>query len=52
MAEGGGGVHLFTQERQSLDLGCYWWHVSNANLGVRNTEFNGVKVAVGYHWFK
>jgi hypothetical protein len=52
MAKGGGGVHLFTRRRQSLDLGGYWWHVSNANLGVRNTEFNGVQVTVGYHWFK
>jgi hypothetical protein len=52
MVKGGGGIHLFTRKRQSLDLGCYWWHVSNANLGVRNTEFNGVQLTVGYHWFK
>ena len=52
LAKGGGGVHLFTRNRQSLDLGCTWWHVSNANLGVRNPEFNGVQLTVGYHWFK
>jgi Lipid A 3-O-deacylase (PagL) len=51
-ARGGGGIHLFTRNRQSLDLGCDWWHISNANLGVRNTEFNGVRLTVGYHWFK
>ena len=48
----GGGVHLFTRNRQSLDVGCAWWHISNANLGVRNPEFNGVQLIVGYHWFK
>ena len=52
MARGGGGIHLFTRSRQSLDLGFAWWHISNANLGVRNPEFNGVQLNVGYHWFK
>lgn len=52
MARGGGGVHLFTRNRQSLDFGLGWWHVSNANLGVRNPEFNGMQLVVGYHWFK
>jgi len=52
MVKGGGGIHLFTRRRQSLDWGCDWWHISNANLGVRNTEFNGVQLTVGYHWFK
>ena len=51
-AKGGGGVYIFTKERQSLDIGCRWWHISNANLGVRNPEFNGVQVTLGYHWFK
>jgi lipid A 3-O-deacylase len=52
MARGGGGVHLFTGNRQSLDLGFGWWHISSANLGVRNPEFNGLQLVVGYHWFK
>lgn len=52
MARGGGGVHLFTRRKQSLDLSFGWWHISNANLGVRNPEFNGVQLVVGYHWFK
>src|SRR6266849_4902604 len=42
----------FTQGRQSLDVGCRWLHISNANLGVRNPEFNGVEISLGYHWFK
>jgi hypothetical protein len=51
-AKGGGGIHLWTQKRQALDLGCRWSHISNANLGVQNTEFNGIQVTVAYHWFK
>ena len=52
MARGGGGIHLFTRNRQLLDLGFGWWHISNANMGTRNPEFNGVQLVVGYHWFK
>ena len=52
MARGGGGVHVFTRKRQSLDIACRWWHISNANLGLQNPEFNGVQVSLGYHWFK
>ena len=51
-ARGGGGIHIFTQSRQSLDVGCRWLHVSNGNLGIRNPEFNGVQISLGYHWFK
>jgi len=52
MARGGAGVHLFTRNKQALDLGFGWWHISNANLGARNPEFNGIQLTVGYHWFK
>jgi hypothetical protein len=52
MARGGGGIQVFTRKRQSLDIACGWMHVSNANLGVRNPEFNGIQVKLGYHWFK
>jgi hypothetical protein len=51
-ARGGGGIQIFTVNRRSLDIGCRWWHVSNANLGVRNPEFNGIQLSVGYHWRK
>jgi len=49
---GGGGVRIFTSSRRSIDLGCHWLHISNANLGTRNPEFNGIQVRLGYHWFK
>lgn len=51
-ARGGGGIQIFTRPRQSLDIACRWSHISNANLGVRNPEFNGIQISVGYHWFK
>jgi lipid A 3-O-deacylase len=51
-AKGGGGIYLWTLQRQALDLGCRWSHISNANLGVQNTEFNGIQFTVAYHWFK
>jgi hypothetical protein len=51
-AKGGGGIQIFTKNRQSLDVGLRWWHISNANLALRNPEFNGVQVRLGYHWFK
>ena len=51
IARGGGGIQIFAKRHQSVDVGCRWMHISNANLGVRNPEFNGVQVSVGYHWF-
>jgi hypothetical protein len=51
-AKGGGGIYLFTRNRQSLDIGFGWSHISNANLGVWNPEFNGLRIRLGYHWFK
>jgi hypothetical protein len=50
--KGGGGIYIRTRKRQSLDLGCHWSHISNANLGVQNPEFNGVQVSLAYHWYK
>ncbi len=51
-ARGGGGIRIFVKRQQSIEIGCNWWHISNANLGVRNPEFNGIQMSVGYHWFK
>jgi len=51
-ARGGGGLYLWTQERQSFDIGFHWSHISNANLGGRNPEFNGLQLSLAYHWFK
>ena len=51
-AKGGAGIYVWTRRRQYLDVGCRWSHISNANLGVNNTEFNGVQVSLAYHWRK
>jgi hypothetical protein len=51
-ARGGGGIEIFGKPRHSFEVGCRWSHISNANLGVRNTEFNGIQVSLGYHWFR
>ncbi|MGA8735591.1 MAG: acyloxyacyl hydrolase [Terriglobales bacterium] len=51
-ARGGGGIQVFTKRRQFVDIGCRWSHISNANLGTRNPEFNGIQVSVGYHWIR
>ena len=51
-ARGGGGIEISTAKRQSLDIACRWWHISNANLGVQNPEFNGIQVSLAYHRFK
>jgi len=50
-ARGGGGIQMFAKRHQAVDIGCRWMHISNANLGVRNTEFNGIQVSLAYHWF-
>lgn len=52
MAKGGGGIYIRTGKRQAFDIGCRWSHISNANLGVQNPEFNGVQLSFAYHWFK
>lgn len=52
VARGGGGLTIQTARKQAFDVGCRWWHISNANLGVRNPEFNGVQISLGYHWFR
>jgi hypothetical protein len=52
MARGGGGIQIFAKPHQSLDIGCRWSHISNANLGVRNPEFNGIQVSLGFHWLR
>jgi hypothetical protein len=51
-ARAGSGIEVPTKKHQSLDIACRWAHISNANLGVRNTEFNGIQVSIGYRWFK
>jgi len=52
MAKGGGGIYLETRSKQAVDIGLHWSHISNANLGAENYEFNGVQLSIAYHWFK
>jgi hypothetical protein len=52
VARGGGGMNILSGERNAIDVGCRWWHISNANLGTRNPEFNGIQFSLGYHWLK
>ena len=52
LARAGGGVLISTRRAQALEISCRWWHVSNANLGTQNPEFNGIQVGLGWHWFK
>ena len=48
----GAGIQILERPHGAMDIGCRWFHVSNANLGMRNPEFNGVQVVVGYHWHR
>ncbi len=51
--QGGGGVHIFTRSRRSIDIGVYGVHISSASLGDRNPGVNGsVQVQVGYTFWK
>jgi hypothetical protein len=52
MAKGGGGIYLRTRKGQAFDLGLHWSHISNANLGADNYEFNGIQLSIAYHWFR
>jgi len=51
-AEGGGGIYVYVRENHAFETGVRWSHISNANLGVRNPEFNGIELCVAYHWFR
>ena len=50
-ASGGAGFYLPSRGKRAWDIGASWKHISNANLGVQNPEFNGIQVRVGYHWY-
>ena len=42
--KGGGGIYTWTRRRHSFDIGLRWAHISNANLGVNNPQFNPVQL--------
>jgi hypothetical protein len=52
MASGGAGFYLPSGGKRAWDIGANWKHISNANLGVQNPEFNGIQVRVAYHWHR
>ncbi len=51
-ARGGAGVSFQNTSSHALDLALSWSHISNANLGRRNPEFNAIELRVTYHWFR
>ena len=51
-ARAGGGLRIAVPRAQALEIGRRWSHLSNANLGNRNPEFNGIQVSLGWHWFR
>jgi hypothetical protein len=51
--QGGFGVHYFTRNKRSIDLGVNAVHISSASLGDRNPGVNAlVQVEVGYTFWK
>lgn len=49
--ETGPGVHYFVTDRIAWTMGVRLHHISNANLGERNTGINGVLPYVGISFF-
>lgn len=47
----GPGLHYFVTERLTWTMGLRYHHISNANLGERNTGLNGVLPYVGLSYF-
>ena len=51
--QGGIGMHWFTGNKRSIDLGVNGVHISSASLGDRNPGVNAsLQVQVGYTWWK
>jgi hypothetical protein len=50
-ASGGAGLYLGTKGNRRWDVGARWAHISNANLGIQNPEFNGIQIRLAYHWY-
>jgi hypothetical protein len=51
--QGGGGVHIFTRSRRSIDIGVNGEHISSASLGDRNPGVNAsIQVQVGYTFWR
>ena len=51
--QGGVGVHYFTREGRSIDLGVNAVHISSASLGDKNPGVNAsIQIQVGYTFWK
>jgi len=51
--QGGGGIHFFTSEKRSIDLGVNAIHISSASLGDRNPGVNAsIQIQIGYTFWK
>jgi lipid A 3-O-deacylase len=51
--QGGIGLHYFTREKRSVDVGVNAVHISSASLGDRNPGVNAsIEVQVGYTFWK
>jgi hypothetical protein len=51
--QGGGGIHIFTRDKRSIDIGVNAVHISSASLGDRNPGVNAsVQIQVGYSFWK
>lgn len=48
----GFGWQIFKQKQNSIDVGVYAWHLSNAWTAPRNPSANGIQLTLGYHWFR
>jgi lipid A 3-O-deacylase len=51
--QGGVGIHYFTRDKRSIDLGINAVHISSASLGDRNPGVNAsIQLQVGYTFWK
>ncbi len=51
--QGGIGVHYFTRQKRSIDLGVNAVHISSASLGDRNPGVNAsIQIQAGYTFWK
>ena len=48
----GVGLTLFTRGNQMLTAGLDYSHLSNADLGKPNPNYNGIAFVLEYHWLK
>jgi len=45
-----GGFTYKLDERNGIQFGARFWHLSNNNFGYRNPGINGPSIFVGYRW--